>query len=117
MALTGQDVKCKTLTEAYRRQGIAEAKSIRQAWSQQCDDGTVVLTLWADQFEDASRQVFNTLNEPLGGWVDKWPNRQRIGHLKHVRSLADPAFKSIIVIPAGPGQRTRRQLPGSGQHR
>jgi hypothetical protein len=117
MALNGQDVKCKTLTEAYRRQGIAEAKSIRQAWSQQCDDGTVVLTLWADQFEDASRQVFNTLNEPLGAWVDKWPNRQRIDHLKHVRSLADPAFKSIIVIPAGPGQRTRRQLPGSGQHR
>jgi hypothetical protein len=109
MARPADDVRCRTLTEAYQRQGIAKVKGgIRQAWSQQSGDGMVVVTLWTDLFEDQSRRVFNCLHEPLRSWVDAPANRRRKAHLEYVRSLDEPIFKSILVAPAGSGHSRGR---------
>jgi len=72
--------KCPTLTDAYSRFGIAVSNP-RRAWSAQSEDGTVVVTLWANRF-DAARGIYDVFDDPTDGWEHIPPNQRRLAHLQ-----------------------------------
>lgn len=88
--------ECRTLTDAYSRFGIAVSNP-RTAWSAQSEDGTVVVTLWANRF-DAARGIYDVFEDPTDGWEHIPPNQRRLAHLKHALANRGGRFESIIVF-------------------
>jgi hypothetical protein len=101
-----QGVRCPTLTEAYRRLGIDVTAPRNASWSMRSDD-RVVLVLWADEF-DPQRRVYSNFQRAPQSWSHKRLNRRRIEHLKHVQSLRDPMFESIVATPVGRNRHSRK---------
>jgi len=97
-----RDSECRTLTEAYERQGVT-VRNPRRTWSAISDDGkTVVVTLWSDRFQDADRRTYSTFGLDGKGWSDRRENWQRVEHLKHALSRCGGVFESIIVTSPDP---------------
>ncbi|MER9971121.1 hypothetical protein [Mesorhizobium sp. M0060] len=94
------DSECRTLTEAYARQG-ATVRNPRRTWSAITDDGNaVVVTLWTDRFLDVEQSRYSTFGLSGTGWMDRPENRRRTEHLQHALSKRGGLFRSIIVTPS-----------------
>jgi IS1 family transposase len=93
----GKTTDCRTLTEAYSRQGI-EVRNPRRTWSAvDPKTGKVVVTLWTDRFQDVDRRSYSTFGLDGKGWSDRYENRLRVEHLKLALSKNKGLFESIIV--------------------
>lgn len=94
------DSECRTLTEAYARQG-ATVRNPRRTWSAITDDGkAVVVTLWTDRFLDVEQTRYSTFGLSGKGWIDRPENRRRTEHLQNALSKHGGLFRSIIVTPS-----------------
>jgi len=86
------------INDAFKSFGIVPKNSRRPGWSGVAPDGRVVVTLWAHQFKDAERRVFDTLDASASGpWVKRFENKARIQHLKLAQAKRDGLFESLII--------------------
>ena len=84
--------------EAYAAFG-AVLKNERWAWSgHSADEGTVVLTLWADKLREVPGGVrYDLFDAPdLDAWRTKRGNRERIRDLVLARDRCDGLFRVVI---------------------
>lgn len=90
-----------TLTECFAHFGIDVGDNPRGApWSGKASDGTVVVTLWSDQFLDTDRTRYSS-GKHNPKTIVAWKNKQRIKDFQHAQER-DSCFQSIIVTAITP---------------
>ncbi|SVE44537.1 uncharacterized protein METZ01_LOCUS497391, partial [marine metagenome] len=88
--------------DAFAAFGVVQQNE-RWSWSGISNDGgTVVLTLWQDQFrfrKDEKVHYWSTFGQANEVWVDDVGNRRRIEHIQFCIDNCDGKFRGISVYP------------------
>ncbi|MGN6268295.1 MAG: hypothetical protein ACTHM0_00195 [Sphingomonas sp.] len=99
----------RTLTEAFDCFG-ARAANVRWGWAAQNPvDGTIVVTMWADQIRrDGATLLYSTgPKADLDQWVRRPGNADRKKKLQYALDHCGGRFRAVIVEAVDPAAGTR----------